>query len=124
MRAKAVLIILVGLLLSIPTLSPAAIDRLQKEDGARLAVGLLRLYYNIGKSCLVFAKTLVVSAPNLPKGIATDIFHIQPEGAPSAYYMTKEEKKEREKQKRLEKRLEKELELEEEKEKDGLTKIR
>jgi hypothetical protein len=119
------IILTVAILFAATTAGNAAIDKLQKQDARNLAVGMLQLYYNIGKSCIEFTKDTVLALPNLPKGIAVDIFHIGGEEAPSAYYMTAKEKREREQGKRLEKAMEKEekkaLKLED---KDGFTKIR
>jgi hypothetical protein len=87
-----------------------AIDRIEKEDGERFVVGFLRLYYNIGKGLVDFTKTAVLSIPSVPRAVATDILNVGQKTAPSAYYMTEQERKERKRQKRLEAQQRKEYE--------------
>jgi hypothetical protein len=111
MRSKIILLFLAGVI-CFATPSHAAIDRLQGKDFPNLAIGLLNLYYNIGKGALIGTRDVVVNIPSLPKAIMTDVLGIRTEGAPSAYYMTEKEKRERRRQKRLEERLERERELE------------
>jgi len=98
-------LVLIALFLSSPAF--ASIDKLQKEDGQRLVVGLLNLYYNIGKGFIGYCKDTVYAFPDLPKAIATDVFQVGQQGVPS-YYMTEQEKQEREKQELMEKSLKKE----------------
>lgn len=88
-------------------LSPAeaAIDRLQKEDGQRFVIGMLNLYYNIGKGVLEYGRDVALGLPKLPVAIATDVFQVGQKKEPEAYYMTEREKRERERQERLERRL-------------------
>lgn len=106
MRTTAVLILAVA---ALATASPlhAAIDRFTKEDPARFGTGILQLYYNICKGILDYGKTVVVTAPDLPKAVATDVFQMGQKRVPEAYYMTEREKQERERQDKLQERLEK-----------------
>ncbi|MCX6355272.1 MAG: hypothetical protein NTZ78_10270 [Candidatus Aureabacteria bacterium] len=98
-------LVLITIFLSSP--ASAAIDKLQKEDAQRLVVGLMNLYYNIGKGFVGYCKDTVYAIPDLPKAIATDVFQVGQKGVPS-YYQTEQEKKELEKQERMEKTLKKE----------------
>lgn len=90
----------------------AAIDHLQKEDGQRLVVGLLNLYYNIGKGLFAYTKDTALALDDMPKAVATDVFQVGQKGAPEAYYMTERERQEKEKQKKMEERLRKREEQE------------
>lgn len=95
-----------GLLLvvSSPSLAPAAIDKLQKEDGPRFVIGMLNLYYNIGKGLLGYGTDVVTALPDLPKAVATDVFQVGQKSAPG-YYLTEEEKQQIKQQKRTEQQL-------------------
>jgi len=104
-KSKAVLAAL--MLCAIPSISPAAIDHLQKEDFSRFGIGILRLYYNIGKGAVDYAKVVALGLPKLPMAIATDIFQVGQKKEPGAYYMTEREKKQREMEKRIQERMEK-----------------
>lgn len=97
-------VLLVFVLLAFSYPASAAIDRLQKGDFPRFAIGIANLYYNIGKGCFQYAKDCLVGLPNLPKGVAVDVLNVGKKGEP-AYYLTKKERKERDRQKRLESRL-------------------
>ena len=112
MRTTAVVILAVAALAASSPLN-AAIDRFTKEDPARFGIGILQLYYNICKGILDYGKTVVVTAPDLPKAIATDVFQVGQKRVPEAYYMTEREKQERERQDKLEKRLERQKKKEE-----------
>ena len=112
MRTTAVVILAVAALAASSPLN-AAIDRFTKEDPARFGIGILQLYYNICKGILDYGKTVVVTAPDLPKAIATDVFQVGQKRVPEAYYMTEREKQERERQDKLEKRLEQQKRKEE-----------
>ena len=74
---------------------------------ARFGTGILQLYYNICRGILDFGKTVVVTSPDLPKAVATDVFQVGQKRIPEAYYMTEREKQERERQDELERRLKK-----------------
>lgn len=104
MRTTAVVLVAVALVAAVSP-AGAAIDRFTKEDPARFGTGILQLYYNICKGCVEFGKTVVVTAPDLPKAVATDVFQVGQKRIPEAYYMTEREKQERERQDQLEKRL-------------------
>jgi hypothetical protein len=105
MHRSAVVLALVVLIACVSP-SHAAIDKLQKEDAARFAVGMLNLYYNIAKSIVIFPKTVFLGLAELPGAVATDIFQVGQKGEPGGYYMTEQERREREKQKKEERRLE------------------
>jgi len=83
----------------------AAIDKLQKEDGQRFLIGILNLYYNMGKGLFEYGRDVALGLPKLPKAIATDVFQIGQKREPEAYYMTEKERLERERQEKLERRL-------------------
>ena len=106
-------IVAIALLAILAGPSSAAIDKLQREDFPNFAIGMARLYYNVGKGVFQYVKTVIVSAPNLPKGIAVDVFNVGQKAEP-AYYLTKKERRERDRQKRMESRLEEQRRREEE----------
>lgn len=106
MRTIAIVILAVAALAASSPLH-AAIDRFTKEDPARFGTGILQLYYNICKGLLDYGKTVVVTAPDLPKAVATDVFQVGQKRVPEAYYMTEQEKAERARQDKLQERLEK-----------------
>lgn len=106
MRATAVVLIAAAILAAAAT-AGAAIDRFTKEDPARFGTGILQLYYNICKGILDFGKTVVVTSPDLPKAVATDVFQVGQKRIPEAYYMTERERQERARQDDLERRLKK-----------------
>jgi hypothetical protein len=112
MRTIAVVTLAVAALAAASPLH-AAIDRFTKEDPARFGVGILHLYYNICKGLLDYGKTVVVTAPDLPKAVATDIFQVGQKRVPEAYYMTEREKQERDRQDKLQERLERQKKKEE-----------
>lgn len=105
MRTTA-LVLLAAAAVAAASPADAAIDRFTKEDPARFGVGILNLYYNICKGLLDYGKTVVVTSPDLPKAIATDVFQVGQKRVPEAYYMTQQELEERDRQDRLQKRLE------------------
>lgn len=105
MRTLAV-VVLAAVAVAAASPAGAAIDRFTKEDPARFGVGILNLYYNICKGLLDYGKTVVVTAPDLPKAVATDVFQVGQKRVPEAYYMTAQELEERDRQDRLQKRLE------------------
>jgi hypothetical protein len=107
MRATAVVLIAAAILAAAASPAGAAIDRFTKEDPARFGTGILQLYYNICRGILDFGKTVVVTSPDLPKAVATDVFQVGQKRIPEAYYMTEREKQERERQDELERRLKK-----------------
>ncbi|MDD5556042.1 MAG: hypothetical protein PHN82_02205 [bacterium] len=104
MRTTAVVFLAVA---SLAASSPlhAAIDRLQKEDGPRFVVGIMRLYYNIGKWVVEYGRDVALGLPRLPMAIATDIFQVGQQREPDAYYMTERELEERDRQLRREERM-------------------
>ncbi len=113
MRATAVVLIAAAILAAAAT-AGAAIDRFTKEDPARFGTGILQLYYNICKGILYFGKTVVVTSPDLPKAVATDVFQVGQKRIPEAYYMTERERQERARQDDLERRLKKQRKKEQE----------
>jgi hypothetical protein len=106
MNRITVVVATIILLSTCSTLS-AAIDHLQKEDFPRFAVGILRLYYNIGKGLVDYTKVVALGLPKLPMAIATDIFQVGQKKEPGTYYMTEQEKKQRDMEKRMQERMKK-----------------
>jgi hypothetical protein len=104
---RSVIIVAFALLVACACPSYAAIDKLQKDDAARFGVGMLNLYYNIGKGIVTFPKTIFLGLAKLPGAVATDMFQVGQKGEPGGYYMTEQERLEKEKQKKEERRLEK-----------------
>ncbi|MCX6357656.1 MAG: hypothetical protein NT045_07280 [Candidatus Aureabacteria bacterium] len=103
--ARIIVVLVLVAVALLPSRAPAAIDKLQKEDGPRLLIGLLNLYFNIGKGVLEYGRDTVMAADDMPKAIATDVFQVGQKNVPGAYYATEEEKKARVKQKREEEQL-------------------
>jgi len=103
---KSAIVLAFAVIIACACPSHAAIDKLQKEDAARFGVGMLNLYYNIGKGIVIFPKTIFLGLAKLPGAVATDIFQVGQKGEPGGYYMTEQERREKEKQKQEERRLE------------------